>query len=268
MKSYKNKIEHFLNLLEPGEEKDHELYNLFNIFPQDKFNKYLLKNIEFDVTGEVSVKEEEVLLNIKAEIKKLQKEFPEAKPERLEFDLAKIFHSNLIQLGFGRFHVDDVGMWRWMSMQYFKEETFWRRGKSDFNKTEIKKAAKATFEHCVGKRSRDIFPRRYFILGQRLFDANEKYILIDKLAEKSRAARSGGFGNLISNLVETKLISPNDYVSKIVSKVMFTEANIGDDKEVRYAFIRYNAFRKRLLNNAAENVFKNEICLFESKKAS
>jgi hypothetical protein len=263
MKSYKNKTEHFLNCLEPSEGRDTELFNLFNIFSQDKFNKYLSKNIELEVAGEVTNEEEEVIQNIKAEIKKLQKMFPDVKSERLEFDLAKIFHSNLKRLGFGRFHVDDVGMWRWMSMQYFKEETFWRRGKSDFDKRDYTKAAKATFEHCVGKRSRDIFPRRYYIIGQRLFDANEKYILIDKLAEKSRSARTGGFGNLIANMVETKLISPNDYVSKIVSKIMFTESNIGDDKEVRYAFIRYNAYRKRLLNNAAENVFKNEICLME-----
>ena len=76
----------------------------------------------------------EVMQKIKAEIKKLQKTFPDVKSERMEFDLAKIFHSNLRELGFGRFNVDDVGMWRWMSMNYFKEETFWRRGKSDFDK--------------------------------------------------------------------------------------------------------------------------------------
>ncbi len=245
MKSYKNKIEHFNILLEPGEGKDTELYNLFNISTQEKFNKYLLKNIEFEVAGEITPNEEEVIQTIKSEIEKLQKAFPDAKPERLEFDLAKIFHSNLLRMGFGRFHVDDVGMWRWMSMQYFKEETFWRRAKTDFEKRDYTKAAKATYEHCVGKRSRDIFPRRYFVLGQRLFDANEKYYLIDKLAEKSRAARAGGFGNLISNLVETRLISPNDHVSKVVSKIMFAEANTGDDKEVKNAFIRYNAYRQR-----------------------
>jgi hypothetical protein len=264
MKSYKNKIEQFVEFLEPPVEKDSpkfDLRNVFTIYNQEKFNRYISK-IAFDVQGEITDEEEKILRNIKDEIKQLQKKFSDVKPERLEFDLAKIFHSNLRQIGFGRFHVDDVGMWRWMSMNYFKEETFWRRAKADFEKGDYSvKPAKATFEHCVGKRSRDIFPRRYFVLGQRLFDENEKYTLIEKLAEKSRAARAGGFGNLIANLVETKLISPNDYVSKVVSKVMFTETKIGDDKEVRYAFVRYNAYRKRLLNNAAENVFKNEICL-------
>ncbi len=263
MKNYKNKVEHFINLLEPGEGKNGELFNLFNIYSQDRFNGYLASKIEFEITGDVTDAEEKMLQKIKSEIKQLQKQFSDAKAERLEFDLAKIFHSNLREIGFGRFHVDDIGMWRWMSMNYFKEETFWRRGLSDLDKKEIPKAAKATFEHCIGKRSRDIFPRRYFVIGQRLFDTNEKYALIEKLAEKSRAARSGGFGNLIANIVETKLISPNDYVSKVISKIMFADRGIGDDKEVKNAFVRYNAYRKRLLNNASENVFRNEICLME-----
>lgn len=235
MKSYKNKIEHFVTLLEPEEGKDTELYNQFNISSQEKFNKFLTKRVEFEISGEITDEEEKVLQNIKDEIKKLQKAFPEARPERLEFDLAKIFHSNLRQLGFGRFHVDDTGMWRWMSMNFFKEETFWRRGKSDFDKKDFPRAAKATFEHCVGKRSRDIFPRRYFVIGQRLFDEKAKYDLLEKLSERSRAARSGGFGNLISYMVDTKLISPNDYVSKIVSQIMFSDKRIGDDKEVKNA---------------------------------
>lgn len=268
MKSYKNKIEHFVTLLEPGEGRETELLNLFNIFPQDKFNKYLLKNIEFEVVGEVSPKEEEVMQKIKTEIKKLQKTFPDVKPERLEFDLAKIFHSNFRELGFGRFHVDDAGMCRWMSMNYFKEETFWRRGKSDFDKTDIKKAAKATFEHCVGKRGRDIFPRRYFIIGQRLFDLNNKYEYLDRLAEIQRENLSGAFGDYILNMIDTKLISPYDYVSKIMGKILFTKGRIAQGKEVVNAFVRYNGFSSRLLNNANENVFENEICLFESRKAS
>ena len=266
MRTYKNKIEQFVEFLEPPSEElspKFELKNVFTLFNQDKFNKYIGK-LPFEVQGDITENEEKVLKNIKDEIRLLQNKFPDAKPERLEFDLAKIFHSNLKQLGFGRFHVDDVGMWRWMSMNYFKEETFWRRAKSDFEKRDYSvKPAKATFEHCVGKRSRDIFPRRYFIIGQRLFDANTKYVLVEKLAEKSRAGRTGGFGNLISYMVDTKLISPNDYVSKTVANIMLTGEKLGGDVPVKLAFVRYNAYRKRLLNNAAENVFRNEICIME-----
>lgn len=268
MKSYKNKIEHFVTHLEPGEGKEKELFNLFNIFQQDEFSKYLKKNIEFEVAGEVSPKEEEVMQKIKLEIEELQKSYSEVKSERLEFDLAKIFHSNLRVLGFGRFHIDDVGMWRWMSMNYFKEETFWRRGKSDFDKRDYTKAAKATFEHCVGKRSRDIFPRRYFIIGQRLFDVYEKYEPLNRLAELQRASLSGAFGDYILNIIDTKLISPQDYVSKVMGKILFTKGKIAQGKEVVNAFVRYNGFRSRLINNANESIFENEICLFESKKAS
>jgi len=223
MRSYKNKIEQFIEFLEPPAENDSpkfELRNVFTLFTQDKFNKYIGK-IAFETQGEVTENEEKILKNIKEEIIQLQKKYPIAKPERLEFDLAIIFHSNLRKLEFGRYHIDDTDMWRWMSMNYFKEEAFWRRGKADFDKGDYSvKPAKATFEHCIGKRSRDIFPRRYFIIGQRLFDANTKYALLEKLAEKSRAARSGGFGNLIKYFIDTKLISPNDFVSKIVSQIM------------------------------------------------
>ncbi len=266
MKSYKNKIEQFIEFLEPPAERDapnFDLRNVFTIFNQDKFNKYIGK-IAFDVQGEIIDAEEKVLKNIKEEIKQLQKKYSEINPERLEFDLAKIFHSNLKQIGFGRFQIYDTGMWRWMSMNYFKEETFWRRAKADFDKGDYSvKPAKATFEHCVGKRSRDIFPRRYFILGQRLFDTNTKYELLDKLAEKSRGGRGGGFGNFISATIEDKLISPNDYVSKTIAEIMLSGDKLGKDKPVRMAFVRYNAYRKRLLNNNAESVFRNEICLME-----
>lgn len=266
MKNYKNKIDQFIEFLEPPADEHSptiELRNVFTIYNQDKFNRYISK-IAFDVHGEISEDEENVLKNIKEEIKQLQKKHPDVKPERLEFDLAIIFHSNLRKLGFGRFHVDDTGMWRWMSMNYFKEETFWRRGKTDFDKKDYSvKPAKATFEHCVGKRSRDIFPRRYFIIGQRFFDDTSKYALLEKLAEKSRAGRPGGFGNLISATIEDKLISPKDYVAKTIAEIMLTGERLGGDKPVRYAFVRYNAYRRRLLNYASENVFINEICLME-----
>lgn len=271
MKSYENKIEQFVEFLEPPAENDStnfDLRNVFTIYDQEKFNRYIGK-IAFDVHGEITEEEEKVLRSIKNEIKQLQKKYPEVKPERLEFDLAKIFHSNLKQLGFGRFHVDDVGMWRWMSMNYFKEETFWRRGKVDFDKGDYSvKPAKATFEHCVGKRSRDIFPRRYFSIGERLFDKEQKYFFLDELAKLQRTSSSGAFGDYILNLIDTKLLSPSDYVSKVMGKVLFMKGHIAQGKEVVNAFVRYNGFSRRHLNYAGENTFENEICIRESKKAS
>lgn len=271
MKSYKNKIEQFIEFLEPPAEKDapnFDLRNIFTIYNQEKFNKYIDK-IAFDIQGEISDEEEKGLKTIKEEIKQLQKKYPEIKPERLEFDLAKIFHSNLKQLGFGRFQVDDTGMWRWMSMNYFKEETFWRRAKTDFDKGDYSvKPAKATFEHCVGKRSRDIFPRRYFIIGQRLYDSKSQYLHLDQLAELQRNNLSGAFGDYILNLIDTKLISPSEYVSKTMGQVLFTKGRVAQGKEVVNAFVRYNGFGRRHLNFASEVVFENEICLFESRKVS
>ena len=46
MKSYKNKIEQFIEFLEPPAEKDapnFDLRNVFTIYNQEKFNKYIGK---------------------------------------------------------------------------------------------------------------------------------------------------------------------------------------------------------------------------------
>ena len=54
MKSYKNKIEQFIEFLEPPVEEDSlkfELRNVFTLFNQDKFNKYIGK-IFFVCSGE------------------------------------------------------------------------------------------------------------------------------------------------------------------------------------------------------------------------
>src|SRR5688572_18400756 len=100
MKRYKNKIEQFVEFLEPPGEMDSpkfELRNVFTIYNQEKFNRYIGK-LPLEIDGEISVDEQKVLQNIKADIKSLQEKYSDVKPERLEFDLAKIFHYNLSQL--------------------------------------------------------------------------------------------------------------------------------------------------------------------------
>jgi hypothetical protein len=44
---------------------------------------------------------------------------------------------------------------------------------------------------------------------------------------------------------------------------MLTEKEIGDNDELQDAFVRYNAYRQRMLSQASEKVFRNEICLIE-----
>src|SRR5690606_22343072 len=135
----------------------------------------------------------------KGEIEKLKKNSLRIDKERLEFDLAIIFHSNLKKLKWGRWLLDDYGMWRWLSMNYFLKEVLWRRGEEKKEKSLVRESAKAVFNHLIGKRARDIFPRRYFIIGERLYDQQNQYELLQKLAKLSKESDSGGFGNLILN---------------------------------------------------------------------
>ncbi|MBL0257690.1 MAG: hypothetical protein IPQ03_09225 [Bacteroidetes bacterium] len=213
MKSFKNNNEFFLNTLHPDVGEHTENVNAFNIYTQDKFNTYL-KKLGADEIGTVTEKEMSVIEKIKEQIEKLKKENQNVDKDRLEFDLAIIFHSNLKKLNWGRWLLDDYNMWRWLSMNYFLKEVLWRRGEEKKKKGLVAESAKATYDHLVGKRTRDIFPRRYFIIGERLFDSEKKYELLQKLSTLSKESRSGGFGNLISNMVDTKLLSPKDYVSK------------------------------------------------------
>lgn len=260
MKSFKNNNEFFLNTLHPDVEEHMENVNAFNIYPQDKFNSYL-KKLGADETGTISDEEIEVIHNIKKEIEKMKVENENVDKERLEFELAIIFHSNLKKLSWGRWLLDDYNMWRWLSMNYFLKEVFWRRGEEKRKKGLVVESAKDTYNHLVGKRVRDIFPRRYFLIGERLFDNNKKYELLKKLSKLAKESRSGGFGNLVLNMIDTKLVSPNDHVSKIISEVLFMQGKLAEDKEVVRAFVRYNGFKRRLLNTAGKEIFEKEICI-------
>ena len=260
MKSFKNNNEFFLKTLHPNVREHRDNVNAFNLYSQKRFNSYI-KKLGGEEIGEVSEKEIKVINQIKNEIENLKKDNPNVKPERLEFDLAIIFHSNLKKLNWGRYVLDDYNMWRWLSINFFLKEVFWRRGEEDYKKMFSEKSAKSTYDHLVGKRTRDIFPRRYFIIGERLFDSQQKYELLQKLAKLSKESSSGGFGNLVLNLIDTKLISPNDHASKTISEVLFTQGKLAVDKEVVRAFVRYNGFKKRLLNTAPKEIFEKEICI-------
>jgi hypothetical protein len=260
MKSFKNNIEFFSKTLHPDVTEHRDNVNAFNLFNQKKFNEYIIK-LGADESGEITKGEIAVIEKIKSDIEKLKKENPGIDTERLEFDLAYIFHSNLKNLNWGRHLLNDFGMWRWLSMNYFLKEVFWRRGKKEMKKKQVLKSAKLTYNHLVGIRTRDIFPRRYFLLGARLYDKHREYELLNKLAKLSKEGGSGGFGNLILNLLDTKLISPNDYVAKTISELLFTQGKLAADKEVVRAFVRYNGFKKRLLIKAPKEIFEKEICI-------
>jgi len=173
----------------------------------------------------------------------------------------------LKKLKWGRYQIDDFGSWRWLSINFFLKEAFWRWSEDDFNKDKFFESSRSCYQRLVGERNRRIFPLWYFTIGERLYDNHFGYSLLEKLAEKSREKTAGGFGNLNNNLTDTKLLSPNEHVSKTMSRILLLGDRVASNDEVADAFKRYNGFRRRLLNYGSDIIFENEICLF-SKKAS
>src|SRR5439155_21584022 len=115
MKSFKNNNEFFQNTLHPDVEEHTENVNAFNIYSQERFNSYL-KKLGADEFGTVTEKELAVIEKIKSEIEQLGIQNKNIDKERLEFDLAIIFHSNLKRINWCRWLLDDYNMWRWLSM--------------------------------------------------------------------------------------------------------------------------------------------------------
>lgn len=259
----------FVSAMQPSEEatKYHETVSPFLPYcNQSEFNK-ILEAHSFETSGSMSSEENSIIKEIKNELNSIDEENKDVNVDRLEFDYAISFHKNLKRLKWGKAVIPEIGMWRYLSLNYFKEEVYNRRGKSFFNKGDHVKAAKNTFDHSFGTRARDIFPRRYFIIGERLYSETTGYDLLEKLSNLSKKNRNeGGFGNFKSNLIDTSLLSPKDYVSKVMSKVMFSEKKLANDKEVAKAFVRYNGFKSRLINDAVEKLFVEEICVLNDTK--
>ena len=152
MKSFKNNNEFFLNTLHPDVGEHTENVNAFNIYTQDKFNTYL-KKLGADEIGTVTEKEMSVIEKIKEQIEKLKKENQNVDKDRLEFDLAIIFHSNLKKLNWGRWLLDDYNMWRWLSMNYFLKEVLWRRGEEKKKKGLVAESAKSNLRPSRWKKN-------------------------------------------------------------------------------------------------------------------
>ncbi|MEJ0031554.1 MAG: hypothetical protein WDO15_14790 [Bacteroidota bacterium] len=265
MKRYANNLEFFKSQLTPTRE-DPMSWNNFNLANQEKFNNVIGQSPGIISEGTINDEEEDVIQQLKRDIIDLRQKFSETNQERLDLDLALIFHRNLKRLGWGKFQMDDFSMWRWLSMNYFLKECFWRWGEENFNKRNYYESSRAIFQRLVGERNRRIFPLWYYTIAERLYDPLFGYSLIEKLAEKSRGSKSGGFGNLMNYLTETKLLSPNDHTSKTMSKLLLGGEKLAGDLEVKNSFVRYNAFKRRLLSYASDSIFEKEICIMFDKK--
>lgn len=243
-------------------------WNNFNTGNQIKLISFIDSLPGISIEGEITDEEVKIINQIKSEIAALKTTYPKIRPDRLDIDLAIIFHRNLKKLNWGRFQIDDFGSWRWLSINFLLNEVKWRWTIEDPKMEKLYDNAKSCYQRLVGERNRRIFPLWYFTIGERLYDNHFGYALLEKLAVVARERSSGGFGNLNNNLNDTKLLSPNEHVSKTMSKILLAGENIATNDEVANAFKRYNAYKMRLLNYASDTIFENEICIIQTKKAS
>ncbi len=267
MKRYLNGADFFKNHLSPKKE-DIMSWNNFNTGNQLKLISFIDSLPGITIEGDLSDSEIKIIQQIKSDINELKNNYPNVRPDRLDIDLAIIFHKNLKKLKWGRFQIDEYGSWRWLSVNYFLNEVKWRWTVEDPKLEKLFENARSCYQRLVGERNRRIFPLWYFTIGERLYDNHFGYSLLEKLASMSRERSSGGFGNLNNNLTDTKLLSPNEHVSKTMSRILLSGENIASNDEVANAFKRYNAFKRRLLNYASDTIFEKEICVFQIKKAS
>jgi len=250
MKRYLNKHEFFLDELKP--EKCFAELNK----SQKDFKKFLAK-LKLIEEGEVSSSEEAMIQKIKDEIHQIKKKNQNTDPAKFDFELGKIFHQ---RLKIERAKLNDWGFWRWLSLNYFLEEIQWRWAKKLRDKGEIRAAANPIYDHLIGKnKNHRIFPRRLYIIGLRLHDGT--YDLVDKISNNLKNNVQAGYGDFINNIADTKLISPDDNVSKIMGKILLSSSNTGNKDTVVKSFKKYNGYKNRLLSNAPETVFKKEICI-------
>ena len=267
MRRYLNGPEFFKNHLAP--QKENLLtWNIFNTTIQSKMISFVdqLPGVLSD--GEMNYEEKEVISQIKDDIQVLRKENKEIRPDRLDMDLAIIFHKNLKKLKWGRFQIDDFGMWRWMSVNHFLNEVRWRWVTDDPKMEKLFENARSCYQRLIGERNRRIFPLWYFAIGERLYDSHFGYSLLEKLASKSKEQKSGGFGNLNNYLSDTKLVSPNEHISKLMSRILLTGTSLAGNDDVENAFKRYNAYKRRLLNYASDTIIEKEICIIGAKKSA
>lgn len=178
---------------------------------------------------------------------------------RLDFDIAEIYHKNL---KLPKRAINDYGLWRYLTLNYFIEHVYWR-WRAD-NEEEYAKTAKAIYDRSIAPGyPKRINALRYWIIGERLYDKKLGYHYLRKLAESARNNLEGGYQDYIQNLVDNKLLSPNEEVSKRLGQIMFKDGKPFKTKEVVGSFKRYNAFKLRDYKTASTEILKKEVCIIQ-----
>ena len=231
---------------------------------QKKFNERL-ELLGLEVKGALSEDLKESIQKTKMDIEAIKNRHCELSnsPElrgRLDFDIAKAVHSNL---NFPRIVLNQFDFWRWLTLNHFIENVRWRWVRDPANMDKITPNAKTVFQRAFGERDRRIDCLRYWMIGERLYDSETKYAVLDSLSESAKR-RKGPFQDFINNIIDTNLLSPNDNISKQFGLIMLTGEKTFSTTDLIASFKRYNASRNRLLVSATESDLKEEICISQT----
>jgi hypothetical protein len=228
---------------------------------QQKFSHQLKMRMietEGEINSELLEKVEKINEEINSLLKKYEGDIKSSRDKgKLDFDIAKIFHSNL---NFSRSAILNYRFWRWLTLSYFIEKVVWRwiSDPNDMNK--IRKNAITVFQRGFGERDRRIDTLRYWVIAERLWDRNKQYYYLDKIAESAKK-NEGPFQDFINNLIDNNLYSPNENVTKVMGSIMLTGEKLFKTKELIFSFKRYHSYTNRFLIEGNEDIFRKEICL-------
>ena len=177
--------------------------------------------------------------------------------EKLDFDIAKIFHKNL---DYPKAIVVNYDFWLWLTMECFIENVFWRWVGDPENINKLRDNSIIVYKRSYGERIRRIDCLRYWVIADRLFCQKEGYKYLDNLA-KLYKIKNGPFQDFINNIIDNNLYSQNDIVVKNMARIMLNDHKVFNTNSLTNSFKRYHVFKNRLLIDGEYDILEKEICI-------
>lgn len=209
-------------------------------------------------------------------LSKLYDDHKNIKKSKLDLDVAKIFHENLL---LPRKAIIDYDFWRYITLFHFIEYVKCRWESNPQDSANWYSNAKAICGRAIGLtldkkkydehkiisynlRNQRIDSYRYWWIGNKLYDKNRGYYYLDKISDQYKN-EDAAVQDFLNHLEGNRLLSENDRISKFLAESLFLSGKKFSEKDMRSCFNRYNAFSNRLLMEADNEMIKKEICLID-----
>lgn len=246
-------------LLNPMEYKENQV--LFWKYSEDqkRFNSGLNDKdlrIESNIYDELN----DALSYTQEELVTLRMKYPNVSKTRLDFDIAKIFHKNI---SIPKSVINNYDFWRSVTLFYFIEIVRWRWQNDPSDHNNWASNAKKIFNRSVGVRNNRIDGYRYWLLGEKLYCNQKGYYYLDALSDLVKSEQNLSVQNFILWILENKLTSSNNKVTKMFSEILFLEKKRYSENYIEDCIKRFNAFNSRLFEISDLDLFKREVCLIQ-----